>query len=91
MLKGVRAEHPDFSSWLVNLAPTGIHPTRVDPPRRVRVRAKTYGGPVVEAEVDLVSTAGAWVLVEQLVDAPEARWYAWLPAGAVRPVRPPAD
>lgn len=60
-------------------------PRMLERPRRARVRAHTYGGDVVDLELDVVATAQGVVCVRQpRTDADP--WHAWVPADAARTV-----
>lgn len=66
---------------------TPLHPHRLDPPRRARITASTYGGDTVTLDLDVVWVARDAVCVRQTAPGwPE--WLAWIPAGDAIPLTP---
>lgn len=83
----MRARPPDPSTYaglVVNVG-TPANQRRLDQPRRARVRARVYGGDVVDLELDVVSRAPGHVCVRQERDG-QAPWLAWVPADQATPL-----
>ena len=59
--------------------------TMLQPPRRARVRTRTYGGEDVTLELDVIAVSPGWVCVTQ-PRAGGAPWNAWIPSRHATPL-----
>ena len=75
---------PPYGELVVNH--TDPHPqTMLAPPRRARVRTRTYSGEDVTLELDVIAVSPGWVCVTQPRES-SAPWNAWIPSRHATPL-----